>query len=182
MQKIVEQYNSEYIYIQNEIALSQSNQKIAVANLISSKRGEISANAINNEVLEKKSTKKILATAQKKLNYDVVIDECTDRLEKCMNDTLNTLNEIFVIKNNMISKNSDSILLRIRRFFSRTFGGEAKFNKYIISQLELNLKNIEKRTISKISDIKLEFVLLISQINKIHNDINLDFNNTLNQV
>ena len=182
LKEIIEQYNAEYIYIQNEIVLAQSNQKIAVANIIASKRGELKAIESNNEVLAKKFDRKVYATTQKKLNYDVVIDECIYRLKECEKNTIKAINEIFTIKGDYLNKKSNVFLNKIVYMFKNLLGGERHFNKYIVRQLETTFKDIDKKTISKISDIKIEFLSFNSQMNKIRNDINYSFNETLNKV
>ncbi len=182
IRRVFAQYNAQYIYIQNETVLAQSNQKIAIANLIASKRNELKALNVKNDVLVQKSRKKIFATAQKKLNYDVVIDECMARLENCQKNTIHSLNEIFTIKNNQIAKNNNSIIAKIKRLFKFSFGGEKNFNKYVIKQLESNFKDIEAKTVLKVADVKIQLMTYISQMEKIRNDINLVFNETLNKV
>ncbi len=180
LNSVAGQFNSEYIYIQNETVLTQSNQKIAIANIIASKRGEIKAIESNNEVLAQKFRKKVYATTQKKLNYDVVIDECMTRLEECKKNTINSINEIFTIKNNQLSKNN-GLWRKFINLFKNLFGGERHFRKYIVGQLETNFKEIDKKTISKISDVKIEFLSFATQMNKTRNAINYSFNETLNK-
>ena len=94
LNNLIEQYELEYNYLQNEIVFAQTNQKIAVANFVASKRGLDKANIDGNIALIEKSNKKIFATAQKKLNYDIVIDECIARMEKCIKNTYETVEEI----------------------------------------------------------------------------------------
>lgn len=179
--RIIEHYNALYIYLQNEVVLAQSNQKIAIANLIVSKRGWIKAKTDNNEVLVEKSNKKIFATAQKKLNYDVVIDECNARLEKCMKDAIDTINELFTISNTKISTINNGFMNKIKQFINITFMGEKSFNNYVLEPLNITLKDLEFKTVSKISDVKTEMLIFISQMERIRKDINFSFNETLNK-
>lgn len=183
--RVIKQYNEYYIYLQNEVILAQSNQKIAIANLVSTKRNLNKANDEQNVVLAEKNNRKIYASAQKKLNYDVVIDEIMTRLENCMNDTYDVINSIFVYeKSEMLStKNAKlTILEKLKEIFNINFGGDRNFERSFINPLKENFKNMEIKTISKISDVKTEMLVFISQIEKIRTDINLAFNETLNKV
>ena len=58
--KLYQQYNVYYQYIQNENVFAQTNQKIAIANFVVSKRAATKAKTDNNIVLEEKSIKKYL--------------------------------------------------------------------------------------------------------------------------
>lgn len=179
--RIIEIYNALYIYLQNEVVFAQNNQKIAIANLIVSKRGWVKAKVDNNEALVEKSNKKVFATAQKKLNYDVVIDECNARLEKCMKDAIDSINELFTISNTKISTTNNGFMDKIKQFINITFMGEKSFNSYVLEPLNITLKDLEFKTVSKISDVKTEMLIFISQMERIRKDINFSFNETLNK-
>ena len=64
--------------------------------MIISKRDKIKASSINNVALIEKADRRIFSTAQKKLNYDVVIDECEARLKKCVNDNISFINKMCI--------------------------------------------------------------------------------------
>ena len=182
MRKIVYQYNLEYNYIQSELVISQTNQSIAIANLIISKRDKIKASSINNVALIEKADRRIFSTAQKKLNYDVVIDECEARLKKCVNDNISFINNVFIINSNQLDYANRGIFNKIKQFFITTFSGKKNFEKYVLKPLEMVFKNLDVKVISKVSDVKLETIAFYSQMNKIKNDINLAFNETLNKM
>lgn len=151
---IIEQYTAEYKYLQNEIAFAQTNQKIAIANFVASKRGLDKATVDSNIALIEKSNKKIFATAQKKLNYDVVIDECMARLEKCVEDTFKVIDEIFYISNDKIMIFNNNFITKIKHFFTITFNGNKSFEKNVINPFEKELKDIERLTTENVSKIK----------------------------
>lgn len=179
--RIIEQYTAQYKYIQNEKIVAESNQKIAVANCIISKRGEKKAKEDNKDVLVAKFDKKIYATAQKKLNYDVVIDECNLRLEKCMQDTYNELNRIFNISNTSLAFSKNSLFSNIKHFFAVKFSGDNCFKKYVLDNLYTKFKDMEKDTIASLSNVKAEMIIFTSQMEKIRKNINYSFNETLNK-
>jgi len=180
--RLYDQFCIMYKYLQNEVVFAQTNQKIAVANFVTSKKGLDKARADNNIVLIEKSNKKIMATAQKKLNYDVIIDECIARLEKCINDTLEAIDTIFYISNDKVSIVQDSFFDKIKKFFKLRFNKSQNFDKMIIKPLENDFVKIEDMTAGKISEVKNIMLISIAQFEKIRRDINLSFNETLNKV
>lgn len=183
LKEIIIQYNSYYSYLQNEIILTQSNQKIATANIISSKRALEKAKEMKNEVLIEKANRKIFASAQKKLNYDVVIDEIIVRLKKCMEDTYKDINLIFNIENNVsiVNNTSLSFLGRIRMLAFGIFTRDKNFKKNVLKNLDVKLKDIELNIVSKKSNIKTDMIIFISQLEKIRKEINLSFNEVINK-
>lgn len=182
LDEVIEQFAILYKYLQNEIAFAQTNQKIAVANFVASKRGLDKATADNNNALIEKSNKKVFATAQKKLNYDVVIDECTIKLKECMNDTLEAIDDIFTISSDKLSISPKGLIDKIKYNFMITFKGKKAFENNVILPLEGKLKDIRKTVMETISETKFEIIACTSQLEKIRNDINCSFNETLNKV
>jgi len=180
--RLCDQFCIMYKYLQNEVVLAQTNQKIAIANFIASKKGLDKARLDNNVVLIEKSNKKIMATAQKKLNYDVIIDECIARLEKCIKDTLEAMDKIFYISNDKVSIVQDSFFDKIKNFFKLMFNKSQNFDKMIIKPLENDFAKIEDMTVEKVSEVKNIMLISIAQLEKIRRDINFSFNETLNKV
>ncbi len=181
LNNLIEQYELEYNYLQNEIVFAQTNQKIAVANFVASKRGLDKANIDGNIALIEKSNKKIFATAQKKLNYDIVIDECIARMEKCIKNTYETVEEIFCVSNDKLIFNI-GLIGKIKYSFLTTFSGKKLFQKNVMQPFEKELEDIEKTSMETVSDIKIETLQYTAQLEKIRNDINCSFNETLNKV
>ncbi|MBP3463313.1 MAG: hypothetical protein J6K45_02390 [Clostridia bacterium] len=182
IERMIEQYTIEYNYLQNEVVFAQTNQKIAIANFVASKKGMDKARLDNNLALIEKSNKKIFATAQKKLNYDVVIDECTGRLQKCIDDSIDTIDNIFNVANNKILDNKKGFLEKIKYFFKITFKGDELFEENVLIPLERDMKILEETVYTKISEVKTEMLISIAQLEKIRKEINHTFNETLNKV
>ena len=182
IERMIEQYTIKYNYLQNEVVFAQTNQKIAIANFVASKKGMDKARLDNNLALIEKSNKKIFATAQKKLNYDVVIDECTGRLQKCIDDSIDTIDNIFNVANNKILDNKKGFLEKIKYFFKITFKGDELFEENVLIPLERDMKILEETVYTKISEVKTEMLISIAQLEKIRKEINHTFNETLNKV
>ena len=180
--KVISEYNGYYIYLQNENAFAKVNQKIAIANLVTSQNALEKAKGEDNKYLEEKSNKKVFATAQKKLNYDVIIDDTYYKLEDCCKECENTINSIFTIANNKLVKENNGFLSKIIKFFSIKFGGDKNFKKYVLDEINesLNTKKIE--TNEKCSDVNIELLTAVSQMEIVRKDLNIAFNQALNQI
>lgn len=178
---IIKQYNFFYEYIQNELVFAQTNQKIAIANFMMSKNEYTRAIQLGNVNLMDKASRKVFATAQKKLNYDVVIEECNLRLKKCMKESFEKLERVFDFSNTGIDKKKKNYFERFKYFFKITFSGEKCFKNYVLEGVKRKINDIERESISINSDTKIKMLAFISQMEKIRFDINLVFNETLNK-
>ena len=180
--KVISEYNGYYIYLQNENSFAKVNQKIAVANLVTSQNGLEKAQSENNKYVEEKSSKKVFATAQKKLNYDVIIDETYLKLEECAKECENSVNSIFTIANNKMVKENNGLFSKIIKFFSIKFGGDKNFKKYVLEEINTSLNRKKAETNQKCSDVKIEMLISVSQFEIVRKDLNIAFNQALNQI
>ena len=108
--KIINAYDSLYISVFKIMENALDNQKIAVANIVT-----LTEQRKNEEPNDMENTKKtIIACAEKKLNYGVIIDECKARREWCAEEAIKNIEEIF--KNNIyqLQVYDDSILNKIK--------------------------------------------------------------------
>ena len=91
--KIINTYNNLYVNVFKIMESAINNQKIAIANIVTLTE-RIQKEDLKDEEIEKiRNT--IIACAEKKLNYAVIIDECKARIKWCIEDALNNINEIF---------------------------------------------------------------------------------------
>lgn len=178
---IINEYNGYYIYLQNENSLAKVNQKIAVANLVSSQSALEKAKDDNNSFLEEKSQRKVFATAQKKLNYDVIIDETYDKLYDCTDECIDSINSIFTIANNKLVKEKEGFFSKIIKFFTSKIGGDKNFKKYVLDDLNSSLNRKSKETTKTCSEVKIDVLTFVSQMEIVRKDLNIAFNQALNQ-
>lgn len=179
--RLIEQYGAYYNYVQNEEVFAKSNQKIAVANFLVSKDGLDRAKINGNYALMEKSSKKVFATAQKKLNYDIIIDECDSRLAECAKDAYTDLDELFSVCDSGLNLKKEGYMKKLKNFFKFTFGGEKGFKNYVLEPLRMKVANIDKMSIIKTSNVKIKMIRFVSQMENIRADVNLTFNETLNK-
>lgn len=92
--RLIKAYDNLYINIFKIMESAINNQKIAIANIVTL-REKLNKEEINDKELQ--NIKNIIvACAQKKLNYAVIIDECKARIEWCIKNVQIDINEIFI--------------------------------------------------------------------------------------
>ena len=66
-------------------------------------------------------------------------------------------------------------------FFRTTFAGEKNFKGFVLEPLKARVENIERVAVARASEVKIDMLVFIAQMEKIRGDINLAFNETLNK-
>lgn len=160
---IISAYNTQTLKIQKYLQESEVAQKYTISEIIKLYKDLKS----NNENLTDDQKREIIKKVQTKLNYDVIIDECEARIELCIDNAVNTLednfkettNEITIVqKDNFISK----FLKFIKTLISKN---ENMDNIFTSSKEKLNIirDNITKR----MDEIKCEIVGFDIQMQKV---------------
>ena len=160
---IISAYNTQTLKIQKYLQESEVAQKYTISEIIKLYKDLKS----NNENLTDDQKREIIKKVQTKLNYDVIIDECEARIELCIDNAVNTLednfkettNEITIVqKDNFISK----FLKFIKTLISKN---ENMDNIFTSSKEKLNIisDNITKR----MNEIKCEIVGFDIQMQKV---------------
>ena len=160
---IISAYNTQTLKIQKYLQESEVAQKYTISEIIKLYKDLKS----NNENLTDDQKREIIKKVQTKLNYDVIIDECEARIELCIDNAVNTLednfkettNEITIVqKDNFISK----FLKFIKTLISKN---ENMDNIFSSSKEKLNIirDNITKR----MNEIKCEIVGFDIQMQKV---------------
>lgn len=160
---IISAYNTQTLKIQKYLQESEVAQKYTISEIIKLYKDLKS----NNENLTDDQKREIIKKVQTKLNYDVIIDECESRIELCIDNAVNTLednfkettNEITIVqKDNFISK----FLKFIKTIISKN---ENMDNIFTSSKEKLNIirDNITKR----MNEIKCEIVGFDIQMQKV---------------
>lgn len=149
--RIINIYNNLYVNVFKIMESAINNQKIAIANIVTL------TERIKKEDLEDVEVEKIrntiIACAEKKLNYAVIIDECKARIKWCIEDALNNIDEIF--KNNIYQLQiyDENIVNKIKRKFFNTILGKRSYKKFINNYEFEYLKDIKQKNNTKILDI-----------------------------
>ena len=156
-------YNTQNLKIQKYLQESEIAQKYTISEIIKLYK-ELKS---KNEKLTDDQKQEIVRKLQTKLNYDVIIDECEARIELCLENAVNTLEDNFeemtkdittIQKDNFITR----FLKIVKTFFSKKENTDNIFDD-VKEKLNIISKNISKR----MNEIKYEIVGFDLQMEKV---------------
>lgn len=127
------------------------NGKIAIANIVTLEE-KIKSNNITEQE-ENVIKKTIIACAQKKLNYEVIVDECDARIKWCIENSLSDIEEVFKNNMNKMQIYNENIVNKIRRIIFNKFMGKNKYIKFLKSYETEYLEDIKNKNDLKILDL-----------------------------
>ena len=114
LKELINSYDYLYINFFKMMQEAINNQKISVGNIIILIEKLNKNDKITDE--EKKKIKNnIIACAQKKLNYSVIIDECKARINWCIESAKQDIDEIFSNNMDQLQVYKSDIISKIRR-------------------------------------------------------------------
>lgn len=156
-------YNTQQFSLQRYLQESEIAQKYVIEEAI---KAYTELKDKNNIPEEKKM--EIFQNMQKKLNHDVVIDECEARIELCIDTAVNTLEELFedspkeiatIQKENFISR----FLKIIKTFISKPNANDER----MFDSTKEKLEQIRVKLSKKMNEVKYEIVGFDMQMQKI---------------
>ena len=121
IEKLVNVYDELYINIFKIMQNAKDNEKIAIANIVT-----LSDRLQKEKNIEQQLQKNIIACIQKKLNYSVIIDECKARIEWCIENVKEDINQIFIIEANQLQLYKENIVSKIRRIIFNKISGKSR--------------------------------------------------------
>lgn len=180
LSQIIEKYNALFINIQLELQEAECNQKIAITNLKKSFdiKQEITDKAKNEVVDEYK--RKIDACFQKKINYDVIIEECEKELNSCAHNMEKLINNLFSDKTSQVSLKEEGVFKKIVNKIVNKFTGATKFNTYVIEPMNIELEIMDSKLPDITENIKNETINFVAKIRQAKEETNLIFENMIN--
>lgn len=175
LSQIIDKYNELYINMQLELQEAECNQKIAITNLKKSFdiKQEISDRA-QNEIIEEYN-KKIAACMQKKVNYDIIIEECEKELDKCASNMQNRINALFSDKSSQISLIEEKGLKKLIKKIKNKFTGARKFNTYVIEPLNIEIDMMDSKLPDITNNIKQETINFVAKMKQAKDETNQIF-------
>lgn len=160
---IISAYNTQTLKIQKYLQESEVAQKYTISEIIKLYKDLKS----NNENLTDDQKREIIKKVQTKLNYDVIIDECESRIELCIDNAVNTLEDNFKeITNEITIVQKDNFISKFLKFIKTIISkNENMDNIFTSSKEKLNIirDNITKR----MNEIKCEIVGFDMQMQKV---------------
>lgn len=172
LERLINIYDKLYVNIFSIMQESMNNQKIAVANIVTLKE------KLNREKFEEEEEKNIkniiMACAQKKLDYSVIIDECKARIKWCIENVQADINEIFVNKTNQLQLYHDNVFTKLKiKIFSKILG-KNKFKSFLENyQNEYN--DIRTKNNIKIVDLISTLEGIIKQMDEVKKQISINY-------
>lgn len=168
--KLIKAYDYLYSNINNKLQKSISNQIIAIGNIVTllSKKNTENAQKIDNN---------ILAIAQKKVNYSVIIEECRARLNWCIENIEKDIDNIFENKFYELDIYKNSFFEKIKRKILNYINGKKNAKNIIEKYKNDNLKKILDINNSEIVTIIALTKELLKQIANVENQISVQYEN-----
>ena len=175
--KLINTYDNLYINTFKIMQDSINNQKIAIANIVTL------SERLNDKEIPKEESKKIynnmIACAQKKLNYSVIVDECQERIKWCIKNVQKDIDEIFCDDINNLQIYKENIIIKIRRIIFNKISGKSKYKKLLKNYEREYLKNIKNKNNQRIMEIVYTLKGIIKQMQNVKKQIVTNYNNMI---
>ena len=160
---IISAYNTQTLKIQKYLQESEVAQKYTISEIIKLYKDLKS----NNENLTDDQKREIIKKVQTKLNYDVIIDECESRIELCIDNAVNTLEDNFKETTNEITiVQKDNFISKFLKFIKTIISKNENMDKIFTSSKE-KLNIIRDNITKRMNEIKCEIVGFDIQMQKV---------------
>ena len=151
---ILSAYNTQNIKIQKYLQESEIAQKYTISEIIKIYKDFKS----KKDTLDDFQKQVIIKKVQTKLNYDVIIDECEARIELCLDNAVNTLEENFEdISKEIKTIEKESFIFRVFRLI-KSFISKKENTDNIFEGTKEKLSIIRENIQKRMNEIKCEIV------------------------
>lgn len=178
LEGLIKAYDNLYLNTFKIMESARNNQKISVANIMTLE--EKLNNAEN--IKEKQNLKNmVIACAQRKLNYAVIIEECDARIMWCIENVQKDINEIFMNNYNKIEiYKTNDIVKKIRKFFFNKISGKKRYADFLSNYENEYMKEISTKCNSKIFEIIATSKGVTLQMENVKKQISTKYNQMVN--
>lgn len=160
---ILSAYNTQNIKIQKYLQESEIAQKYTISEIIKIYKDFKS----KKDTLDDFQKQEIIKKVQTKLNYDVIIDECEARIELCLDNAVNTLEENFEdISKEIKTIEKESFIFRVFRLI-KSFISKKENTDNIFEGTKEKLSIIRENIQKRMNEIKCEIVGFDIQMQKV---------------
>lgn len=173
IEKLVNVYDNLHVKVFKIMQNAMDNQKIAIANIVTL-TGRLQDEELSDEEI-KRIQNNIIACAQKKLNYAVIIDECKARIKWCIENVQKDINEVF--KNNIYQLQiyEDNIFTKIRRMIFNKISGRSKFKRFLQNYENEYIKDIKSKNNLKVLDVVSTLRGIMKQMEEVKKQISIKY-------
>ena len=173
LEKLINAYDNLYVNIFKIMQNAMNNQKIAIANIVTLK--ERLQDEKNNDEEKQKIKNTIIACAQKKLNYAVIIDECKARIKWCIENVQADINELFVNNICQLQIYEDNIFTKIKRMIFNKISGKSKFKRFLENYENEYIKDIKSKNNLKVLDVVSTLRGIMKQMEEVKKQISIKY-------
>ena len=173
LEKLIHVYDNLYINIFKIMQNAMNNQKIAIANIVTLTEKLQEKPNNDEEIQEIKNM--IMACAQKKLDYAVMIDECKARMKWCIENVQTDINEVFINNIYQLQIYEDNVFTKIKRIIFNKISGKSKFKRFLENYENEYIKDIKTKNTSKILDVISILKGIMKQMEKVKEQISVKY-------
>lgn len=173
LENLINVYDNLYVNTFRIMQNAINNQKITMANIVILTERLQKGNLTEEEIQKTKNN--VIACAQKKLNYAVIIDECKARINWCIENVQIDINEVF--KNNIYQLQiyEENIFTKIRKLISNKISGRNKFRKFLEDYKNEDIKNLRIKNALKVLDVVSVLKGVIRQMEEVKEQISVQY-------
>lgn len=173
LEKLIHVYDNLYINIFKIMQNAMNNQKIAIANIVTLTEKLQEKPNNDEEIQEIKNM--IMACAQKKLDYAVMIEECKARMKWCIENVQTDINEVFINNIYQLQIYEDNVFTKIKRIIFNKISGKSKFKRFLENYENEYIKDIKIKNTSKILDVISILKGIMKQMEKVKEQISVKY-------
>ena len=178
IEKLIHIYDQLYINVFKIMQSAINNQKIAMANIVTLTERLQKKDSKDEEIGKIKSI--IMACAEKKLNYDIMIDECKARIKWCIQNVQNDINEIFINHVYQLQINKENIVHKLRRIIVNQISGKRKYKRFLENYETQQMKENNIRNDVRILDVISTLKAMMKQMEKVKEQISMKYKERIN--
>ncbi len=176
LDKLFNVCSTRYVNIQKELTSALQSEVIVVTNISINRQNLEKALEKNDPDKIRYYTNKINASIQKKLNYEMIISECNNRLEACI-DQVSEFSERIKLdtKNAIVEKKESKILVFIANLIKR-FNRKKNFTNYVLKPSEEKIVQLTNKVDNSIGTLYSQIFEFAIQMENNKDKINSAFN------